>query len=381
MKTPWWEISAGATVALLATKCFVQAELYTLYTVGNGPVLRFTNADIDIAIQGHVWSARSVLVERPSDRATAHWKVGLDVDTWPLVIMPRAADPISGETYPDMIGSVPWLPAVRAGLLDGGEVQVDRAFLAAWPVAGQTAVPTGVVTIFYGRIAEADAGRTQMSLQVNSHVELLGVPMPRNTYQASCSRTLFDAGCGLSAAAYAVQGVALAGSARNILLSAIGAPAGSGTYALGRVSFTSGANAGLSRAVRSWEPGAFTLLAPFPFAVAAGDAFTAWPGCDKTAVPVLTTTVPLASPYQIAVPGWTGDGGVTYASGTAMTFVNGAPAQGQYTVSSGLYTFAAADGGEVVIIDYSGSTHGCAAFGNQANFGGEPWIPAPETAV
>ncbi len=381
MKAPWYETSPGATVALLATKCFEQAELYTFVLPAGGPVLRYTTADIDVTVQGDTWSAHSVLVDRPGDRATAHWKVGLDVDTWPLVVMPRAADPVTGAAYPDLIGTVPWLQAVRAGALDGAEVQVDRAFFAAWPRAGQKAVPTGVVTIFYGRVAEADVGRTQVSLLVNSHVELLGLPAPRNLFQASCAHTLFDQGCGLNAASYAVQGAALAGSSGNRLLSDIAAPAGSGTYALGRLTFTSGRNAGLSRAVRAWTPGTFTLLAPFPFPVAPGDAFTAWPGCDKTLVPTLTTTVPLAAPYQVTVAGWTADGGVTYASGEAMGVVPSGPVQGQYAVSEGLYTFAEADGGEAVVIDYAGTPHGCAAFANQPNFGGQPWIPAPETAI
>jgi hypothetical protein len=37
--------------------------------------------------------------------------------------------------------------------------------------------------------------------------------------------------------------------------------------------------------VKSWvagSPGTIALLAPFPNAAAAGDAFTIYPGCDKT---------------------------------------------------------------------------------------------------
>jgi uncharacterized phage protein (TIGR02218 family) len=49
------------------------------------------------------------------------------------------------------------------------------------------------------------------------------------------------------------------------------------------LTWTSGANAKLSRAIRQYTgvSGGMTLIAPMPFAVAAGDAFTAYPGCDK----------------------------------------------------------------------------------------------------
>ena len=91
-----------------------------------------------------------------------------------------------------------------------------------------------------------------------------------------------------------------------------GVPTGFGTYALGRVVFTSGLNAGFTRAIRTMASAAgvltLGLIAPMPFAVAAGDTFTAYPGCDK----------------QMAT---------------------------------------------------------CTLFSNIANFGGQPYIPSPETAV
>jgi len=49
---------------------------------------------------------------------------------------------------------------------------------------------------------------------------------------------------------------------------------------------------------------------------------------------------------------WLTDAGVTYANGTALTAVTGAPTAGQYAVSSGVYTFAAADYGATVLLTY-----------------------------
>lgn len=64
-----------------------------------------------------------------------------------------------------------------------------------------------------------------------------------------------------------------------------------------------------------------------------------------------------ATPFTITpiVPGggtWAADMGVRNASGIPMTRVAAAPATGQYSVATGVYTFAAADTGLIVYIDY-----------------------------
>lgn len=67
-------------------------------------------------------------------------------------------------------------------------------------------------------------------------------------------------------------------------------------------------------------------------------------------------TIP-ATPFQITptVPGsgtWSADLGVRNAQGNPMTRVASAPATGQYSVATGVYTFAAADTGQLVFINY-----------------------------
>jgi hypothetical protein len=49
---------------------------------------------------------------------------------------------------------------------------------------------------------------------------------------------------------------------------------------------------------------------------------------------------------------WASDSGVVYAGGAALTAVTGSPAQGQYNVSGGVYSFAAADAGATVELSY-----------------------------
>lgn len=69
-------------------------------------------------------------------------------------------------------------------------------------------------------------------------------------------------------------------------------------------------------------------------------------------------TVPASSPYEITptVPGsgtWSKDLGVIdAATGYPLTRVASAPAAGQYSVAAGVYTFAAADSGKPMVINY-----------------------------
>lgn len=69
------------------------------------------------------------------------------------------------------------------------------------------------------------------------------------------------------------------------------------------------------------------------------------------------TTVPASSPYTVTVspPGsgtYSADLGVTYPDGTALTRVASTPSTGQYSLSGAVYTFAAADTGVAIVINY-----------------------------
>ena len=69
---------------------------------------------------------------------------------------------------------------------------------------------------------------------------------------------------------------------------------------------------------------------------------------DVTGVAISTTVTP-------TVPNsgtWTNDLGVRNASGLPMTRVASAPSTGQYSVTAGVYTFAAADAGLIAFISY-----------------------------
>ena len=68
-------------------------------------------------------------------------------------------------------------------------------------------------------------------------------------------------------------------------------------------------------------------------------------------------TIPATpGPYAVAVAApfgpWANDQGVAYNNGSPLAAAAGAPSAGEYNVSAGLYTFAAADAGAAVLISY-----------------------------
>jgi hypothetical protein len=297
VKTPKYNSSANALQDFLAEapQAGFMVDLYTFNLAGGlngGSPLLYSTCDVDVTVpyaSPVTYTSKDVQLDQRNNKAYGHWKVGVDVDTWQVIATPKFPNP-ANSYLGSTIGGQFWLSALRAGALDGAVVLVDRAFFdnrtSGVPSNGAPlSDPVGVVNVFTGRVAEVDLGRTNAVVTINSHLELLDISMPRNTFQAGCRWQLFSPGCTLNAASFAVSGTVVAQTGNNLFTSNVGAPGGSGTYALGRVVFTSGQNAGFARSVRSWaegSPGTFTLLAPFPYPIADGDAFTAYPGCNKT---------------------------------------------------------------------------------------------------
>lgn len=278
---------------------FHVARLYTI-TMAGGGVIRFTDADFDInasitigsVVQNFAtYPSGGIAVDQKQSKTQAHFKVGTDTDTWTLVVMPRPVDLVTGAAFPDTIGSVPWLQAASAGALDAADFQVDDAYFAGlptWPVRPNGINPVGCRTIFAGTVAEVDTSNTTAVLTVNDYRSLFSIQMPRHFYQAQCRHTLFDTGCNASgnmqAGTFAIFVTAAAGSTQSSIIgSGLPRPQGSGSYTLGRIMMTNGLNYPFTRTIKAWD-GAFTLslLNPLPFKVSPGDAFTIFPGCNKT---------------------------------------------------------------------------------------------------
>jgi len=263
MRTPAWESSPGALAAFLNTaRQRVKADLLTI-TLAGGQVLRYTDTKAPVTINGSTY-----VVGPQITRGRVSLKVGIQVDTLDLTF---AADP--GV----LINGTPFIAFIRAGGFDGARVVLHRAY------APDFATPwVGTLMQFPGRVGKVMITRYEAKVTVQSDLALLNVMVPRDVYQPGCLNTLFDSGCGLLASAFTVTSTAAGATDITRTIFSNSLVQASGYFDLGVVKFTTGLNTGVARTLRGYTPGQFVTIAPWPFAVAAGDAFTVYPGCDKT---------------------------------------------------------------------------------------------------
>jgi uncharacterized phage protein (TIGR02218 family) len=280
----------AALVALINTGDYVDFDVYTINLAGGALTLRYTTANFNITDGFHTWYSNGVRISKDGTTGQAHWKTGLDVDTWQVIFVPRPFDQVTGAAFPDKIGNVPWLEAVESGALDYAEVEIGRAYFATVPTyplpAGGAAPMVGTsLVIFAGVVAEVDTTHMIAAVTIRDYRTLLTAQSPPHVFQAACRHTLFDVGCTLNPATFAVTSRFIsAGSTKNqIIATSLFPPGGSGTYKLGRLVMTSGKNDSFARTISDWD-GNFqlTLVNPLPFDPGVGDSFTIYPGCDKS---------------------------------------------------------------------------------------------------
>lgn len=235
------------------------ADLIT-FTLAGGQVCRITSADINLTVDGRVFTAAGF--KRSRTRTT----VGIAVDTLDVEVF-AAID--------ETVGGLAWVPAVFSGQLDGARAVLERVFM---PTFGDTS--PGTLTLFVGAVADVECDGLTTRLTINSDTELLNVMMPRNLYEAPCGAALYDSACGTSKDAHRTAATIQAGSTRLSLRTSLTQPDGWADY--GTVTFSSGQNAGSSYTVKRHAGGVLTLTRGPLFVPAAGDTISVLPGCDKT---------------------------------------------------------------------------------------------------
>lgn len=266
MRTPLWETSAGALLALLnGGGPLEKTDLYTL-TLGDGTVYRWTSGDLAVTGNGHTWVPGPGLT-----RTMVRWVTGVPVDDMTVTITDIVGTTINGKSL---------MAFIRAGGLIGARMQVDKAF---WPPFATQA--TGAWLWFAGRISVIDGGdRYQAPVTVTSDLELLDTMIPNSLYQSACLNTVYDSACTLSRAGFTATNAATSGTDPSRTTFSHTLSQATGYFSLGTVTMTSGANAGIARTVKlqTSSSGIISVLKPWPFPVAPGDTFSIVAGCDGT---------------------------------------------------------------------------------------------------
>jgi uncharacterized phage protein (TIGR02218 family) len=264
MRTPTWEASPGALAALLAARGPLnKADVYTVTLAGGGTVLRWSGHDTALTL-GSTFYALGPGIQRNRVR----FVVGVEVSTLELTLIDIIGTTINGQGLMAFVA--------RRGLY-GAQVRLDRVF---WGVGD--AGPVGALGWFTGRVGGAEIERHGARISIVSAMEMLDTMVPGEVYQPGCSNQLYDTRCGVSRAARTVSATASAASNAQRTTFGHTLPQAVGYFDLGAVTFTSGPNAGISRTIKAHAAGTIEVLSPWPFAVAAGNAFQIVPGCNRS---------------------------------------------------------------------------------------------------
>lgn len=306
----------AATLALLNTTGDVKilrADLYT-FTLKNGSVLRFTDADIMLPIGGNNFLSGPGIT-----RTKTKQSVGITVDTVQVSITD------SGNT---LVNGKPILHQIRNGVFRGATCKIQKMFLSSW-----TDLSPAPVDWFEGIIGAPSVDNMVGSFEVRGMNEMLNKQMPADIHQDTCNNDLYDAVCGANRAAFTFNGSAgVVTDRKRFVLS--GVVQADTYFVFGKVKFTSGQNVGQpARTVKKYAAGVLEVFQPFPYDIAPGDACTVEAGCDKMYDSGCVkfgrqSTGFQATPFipvpETAIEGG-GVGGTAPSSGSAGTAVIGSP--------------------------------------------------------
>jgi uncharacterized phage protein (TIGR02218 family) len=224
----------------------------------DGVARGFTDHDVDVAFGGLTYAARSGL-----DGAEAEVSLGLSV----------GGTEVSGALNADTL--------TEADLANG---RYDGATVEAWLVNWANVAQNFLVDV--GTIGEVRRSDRAFIAEIRGLAAGLDEERGR-LYQAACSADLGDARCGvaLGAAAYSASATVAGASALSFTAAGLAGFA-DGWFTGGELVFTSGANAGARAEIKKHRlagtTATFDLWSGLAAPLAAGDAFTARAGCDKT---------------------------------------------------------------------------------------------------
>lgn len=166
---------------------------------------------------------------------------------------------------------------IAAGLWDLCDVRVLRVNWAD--------LTMGAEKIKRGSFGEISIGRDSFSNEVRGITQRLQQTIG-DVVSASCKADLFDSRCKVVATegTWKFSGIAVSGVTSDRQFGASGLTQAAGFFDAGKVTWSTGANAGLSMEIRAHAAGGnIELQEPMPYTIAAADTFTVFAGCLKRA--------------------------------------------------------------------------------------------------
>jgi hypothetical protein len=270
------QVNAALQAFLASRAPFVSADLF-LITLQDGTVYTWTSFDQDLLVPPYTYAGRKVPL---IDRSKWGVKNTIDVPEMDIQVYSNGADMPDGSNLK---------LAIHNGLFDYATVLLSRIFMQT---PGDTSL--GAVPLFSGSVAGIELNALGFKMTVKGANVQLAQYMPRNQYQLSCIHSVYDAGCapdpgqpggGPSRAANTVVNSAGAGCTKSFITWGGAVPANPTQFALGYLTFTSGANVGATRTIPAGGAAnlaGLSVIYPFYDVPAEGDTFEVVYGCNRT---------------------------------------------------------------------------------------------------
>jgi uncharacterized phage protein (TIGR02218 family) len=218
----------------------------------DGVIKGFTTHDRDLTISSVTYKADGALTPSAIES-----RAGLAVDNLE----------VTGILDSDDISDAD----ITAGLYDFARIDV---YACNWADLTQ-----GTVQLRRGWLGQVTRADTHYVAELRGLHDLLQRAVGE-TYTPECRFDLGDTSCcvSLTASTGTVTSVTDTANFKDTVQTAA-----TGVYAYGKLTWTSGLNAGQSMDVKAWNKTThlFTLWLPMPRAIQTGDAYSVLPGCDK----------------------------------------------------------------------------------------------------
>jgi uncharacterized phage protein (TIGR02218 family) len=170
-------------------------------------------------------------------------------------------------------------PDILAGLYDFAEIEIFQL--------NYNDTTQGTLKLRRGWLGEVSLYKQQFVAEVRGLTQRLSQTMGE-LYSASCRATLGDTRCKVLLSSYTVTGSVTSVSS-NLQFNDSARTEVSDLFSFGKITFTSGANVGLSMEVKQYTKSGsaaaqLTLALPMPYTIAMGNTYSLSQGCDKTIV-------------------------------------------------------------------------------------------------
>lgn len=261
------DCSVALAAALDAGRPMAKADLF-VFTLANGQIYRWTSWDVDLVVGGQTYRSK-----KPWIKAGAWGLVEtMQVPTLQVELSALNTDFGGG-------GQLKW--QIHNGLFDGASMSYSRCYMPLTELTNTTIY--GTIDIFSGVVGGINIGGLGAEIICKGGNNLLNQKTPRNVTMPSCLHTFCDPNCTLDRDDFTTAFLVGAVGITSRFVPFDTPPGDPEKYIGGTLSITSGNGAGQRRTIIDGDSSGLTLIYPLYALPAAGDDFTGFKGCGKTA--------------------------------------------------------------------------------------------------